>query len=493
MKLILKMYKKNYIIIISLIFLLFSTILHSKEITKEIIQDYFQNPVFEDLWFGVYDENNTRYGWHNINEFKEADYWVQLYQFEMKYLEVVEDGETLLENEITYYYKVKEYFDYNFPHSLKKIEFELQNNNDKESFEAIINNGIAKVTSNNNGKINNLEFKNVDIRFGDLMKLELLLHHYDDWEIGEVVNYKSYDMYSFEVSEEKDILEAIESKFYGGVKVPVYKFITETSETRSGFTAFFSVNSGKPMEYIDTYETTLLENKETAQNISFGGATNASETVTVDQILEDNENIKRLVLEIDGEYEKGFYIGDRQNVYSKDGKKYLELDFDFYDDPPANEKDIEKNLKATTLYPSNDEYFINLAKGIIGDVEDPWDQVQLLLNYVDIFIKSDYTANPNSVYDIIESKVGDCTEHALLFNTLARAAGIPSRELSGIINYEENKFALHAWNEVVINGYWYPVDPTWNYIVPPLTHIKFNLLEKVPATYNFIVVEIEYY
>ena len=72
MKLILKMYKKNYITIISLIFLFFSTILHSKEITKEIIQDYFQNPVFEDLWFGVYDENNIRYAWYNINEFKET-------------------------------------------------------------------------------------------------------------------------------------------------------------------------------------------------------------------------------------------------------------------------------------------------------------------------------------------------------------------------------------------------------------------------------------
>ena len=50
--------------------------------------------------------------------------------------------------------------------------------------------------------------------------------------------------------------------------------------------------------------------------------------ITVDQILENNEYIKRLVLEIDGEYEKGFYEGDRQNVYFKNGKKYLELDFD---------------------------------------------------------------------------------------------------------------------------------------------------------------------
>ena len=487
------MKKKFSIFLFFIVFLFNFSLLNAKEVTKEIIKDYFEDPIFQDLWFGIYDENNIRYAWFNMNEFKEAKYWVQASQFEMKYLEVVEENETLLENEITYFYKIKEYFDLDYPHSLKKIEFTLKNNDDNESFEAIIDNGVAKVKSNNNGKINNLEFKDIDIRFGDLLKLELLLNHYDDWEIGEIVKYKSYDMYSFEVSEEKDILESIETKFYSGVKVPVYKFTTETSDTRSGFTSYFSVNSGKPMEYVDTYETTLLENKETAQNISFGGASNASQTIMVDQILEDNENIKRLVLEIDGEYEKGFYLGDRQNVFSKNGKKYLELDFDLYDDPPATKKDIEKNLKATTLYPSNDEYFINLAEGIIGDLEDPWDQVQLLLNYVDIFIKDDYLANPLSVYDIVETKIGDCTEHALLFNTLARAVGIPSRELSGIINYEDNKFALHAWNEVVIDGYWYPVDPTWNYIVPPLTHIKFDLLESVPATYNFKVIEIEYY
>ena len=486
--------KSNFsIIAVFFIFIFNFTPLNAKEVTEQIIKEYLQDPVFQDLWFGVYDENNIRYAWYNVNEFKEGDYWVMVFESKTKYLEVVEDDETLLENEIIFYYKIKEYFDYSYPHSLKKIESTLKNNDDNESFEAIINNGIAKVISNNNGKINNLEFKDIDIQFGDLLKLELLLNYYDNWEIGEVVNYKSYDMDSFEISDEKDFLASIESKFYGGVKVPVYKFITETSDTRSGFSSYYSLNSKRPMEFIDVYDIYLLENKETAQDISFGGASNASQMVTVDQILEDNEYIKRLVLEIDGEYEKGFYVGDRQIVYSRDGKKYLELDFDLNDDPPANKKDIEKNLKATSLYPSNDEYLINLAEGIIGDVEDPWDQVQLLLNYVDMFIKDDYTANSYSVYDIIETKIGDCTEHALLFNTLARAVGIPSREIEGIINYEDNKFALHAWNEVVVNGYWYPVDPTWNYIVPPLTHIKFDLLESVPATYNFKVTEIEYY
>ena len=223
-----------------------------------MISDYFEDPTFQDLWFGIYDENNIRYAWYNVNEFKEGDYWVQVMQSKTKYLEVVEDGETLLENEIIFYYKTKEYFDYNYPHSLKKIELTLQNNNENESYEAIINNGIAKVTSNNNGKINNLEFKDIDIRLGDLLKLEILLHHHNDWEIGEIINYKSYDMYSFEVSEEKDILESIETKFYGGVKVPVYKFVTETSDTRSGFSSYYSLNSKKPMEFIDVYDNLFI-------------------------------------------------------------------------------------------------------------------------------------------------------------------------------------------------------------------------------------------
>ena len=100
------------------------------------------------------------------------------------------------------------------------------------------------------------------------------------------------------------------------------------------------------------------------------------------------------------------------------------------------------------------------TKKIIDDTKDEWDRVQLLLNYVDTYIEDDYLTNPLSVYDILEKKTGDCSEHALLFNTLARAAGIPSRELTGLMNYEDNKFGLHAWNEVVIEGYWYPVDPT---------------------------------
>jgi transglutaminase-like putative cysteine protease len=62
--------------------------------------------------------------------------------------------------------------------------------------------------------------------------------------------------------------------------------------------------------------------------------------------------------------------------------------------------------------------------------------------------------------DVIQSKKGDCTAYALLFTTLARAAGIPAREAGGwlYMGDEYQAFGFHAWNEVILDGHWVPVD-----------------------------------
>lgn len=64
-----------------------------------------------------------------------------------------------------------------------------------------------------------------------------------------------------------------------------------------------------------------------------------------------------------------------------------------------------------------------------------------------------------------------CTEYTDLFVTLARAAGIPAREVNGYAYTENPKIqplslvsdVLHAWAEYWDNsrGIWVPVDPTW--------------------------------
>ena len=485
--------KINFIIPFFLLNILFISFnLSSKEITNSDVFSYFENPIFQDLWFGIYDKKGIKYGWSNFNEYQKGKSWIFEINIEYKYLETVTDDNELLENEILITSAYKEYYSLTPPFLLEKLEYALVSGKDVENFIATIDDENVTATTDNNGSKNTFVKENFKISISDLLKAEMLLQKYNDWKIGDIINYKSFDASSFEVSDEKDIIEDISSKFLDGINVDFMKVKTVTSDTRAEFFTIFTYD-GRPLEYINTMEDWKLESKENAQRISYGGVTFEDRVITVNKQINDNEKLKSLILEIDGEYNGGIYIGDRQNTYTKNGRKYLELNFDFYDDPEVSIKDRKKNLQATSTYPSNDKKIVKLAKKIIGDTKDEWDKVQLLLDYVDTYIEDDYLANPLSVYDILEKKTGDCSEHALLFNTLARAAGIPSRELTGLINYEDNKFGLHAWNEVVIEGYWYPVDPTWNYLFPPLTHIKFQHLKDVPATFNFKLIELEYF
>ena len=71
---------------------------------------------------------------------------------------------------------------------------------------------------------------------------------------------------------------------------------------------------------------------------------------------------------------------------------------------------------------------------------------------------------------------GECTDFADLFTTLARTAGIPARTVFGIAynNADQPGFMFHAWNEVLANGQWQGVDPTWNQVRLDATHIKLS-------------------
>ena len=70
---------------------------------------------------------------------------------------------------------------------------------------------------------------------------------------------------------------------------------------------------------------------------------------------------------------------------------------------------------------------------------------------------------------------GDCTEHSVLFVALARALGIPSRQVHGLVyaRYADAKDALywHAWAEVLSGGEWIAVDPTFGQPVADATHV----------------------
>jgi hypothetical protein len=71
-----------------------------------------------------------------------------------------------------------------------------------------------------------------------------------------------------------------------------------------------------------------------------------------------------------------------------------------------------------------------------------------------------------------KSKSGNCQTHARLYTALARAAGIPTRFVSGLVYLEGKGFLYHSWAESFISGRWISIDPTYNQLPSDPTHLK---------------------
>ena len=78
-----------------------------------------------------------------------------------------------------------------------------------------------------------------------------------------------------------------------------------------------------------------------------------------------------------------------------------------------------------------------------------------------------------SAIETLSTLTGDCTETSALFAALARAAGVPTRVVFGLVykTAPTPRFAWHAWNEVAAAGGWVSVDATWGQLPVDLGHI----------------------
>ena len=114
---------------------------------------------------------------------------------------------------------------------------------------------------------------------------------------------------------------------------------------------------------------------------------------------------------------------------------------------------------------------INPHKELIG-LSDK-DKIKAL-EFSHNYLEYEFTLDA-SLDEIIHEQVGDCTEYAQLFVTLARLNGIPAREVGGLAyNYNDLEFQAHAWAEVWLNGQWKEVDPARNEFNIDASHITLS-------------------
>ncbi|MDD2319748.1 MAG: transglutaminase-like domain-containing protein [Geobacteraceae bacterium] len=107
---------------------------------------------------------------------------------------------------------------------------------------------------------------------------------------------------------------------------------------------------------------------------------------------------------------------------------------------------------------------------ILCGTEDPRAAVEKLVRWVADTV-ADTVSDSRSPLETLEQGSGNCLSHARLYVSLARAAGVPTRSVSGLVYVEGKGFLYHSWAESFV-GYWLPVDPTFGEVPANATHIK---------------------
>jgi hypothetical protein len=138
---------------------------------------------------------------------------------------------------------------------------------------------------------------------------------------------------------------------------------------------------------------------------------------------------------------------------------------------PETNLDLSPYLKSEIFIQSDSPEIKNQLQKIIGDEKDQKKIISLLLSWMKKEISKEFLISIPNALDVLKIKKGDCNEHATLFTALARAAGIPTKLVIGII-YAYNGFYYHAWNEVYL-GSWISVDSLMDQFPADVTHIRF--------------------
>lgn len=120
-------------------------------------------------------------------------------------------------------------------------------------------------------------------------------------------------------------------------------------------------------------------------------------------------------------------------------------------------------LISTPAMPASDPAIKGLAANITAQGRTDFEKTALLAQWVHDYITYDVSAASPSpdVRTILATRRGVCTEYSVLFVTLARSLGYPTRFVSGYAYASTlGVWQAHSWAEVWL-GEWVPVDPTW--------------------------------
>ena len=140
--------------------------------------------------------------------------------------------------------------------------------------------------------------------------------------------------------------------------------------------------------------------------------------------------------------------------------------------PPSKAATKEAYLKPADKIESDAPEIVVKAKELAAGKKDVQEVARTLASWTADWLK-DTVEDGGSAVVSLKERSGNCQTHARLYTALARAAGIPTRFVSGLVYQEGKGFLYHSWSESLLGETWVAIDPTFSQLPADPTHLKF--------------------
>ncbi len=291
-----------------------------------------------------------------------------------------------------------------------------------------------------------------------------------------------------DLTENTDVTEvlAVEETIADGVPAKVYTVRLTDGKTGDRVEAK-ALGNGRLLQL--TFGGILevrLEPEALAKNIEYSGDLFTSGLARPDKPLGEPGRVKTLVLRLRGAEGVEIVPDGRQIVTrEKDGATVVAV----RRGPPreslvkATPEELSEARKPTLEHPSDHPEIREAAAKAVGSAKTDAEKAAALVRFVSDYVVDAMSLTEITALDVLHAKKGDCSEHTALFVALAPAAGLAARPVSGWMygGDQLRAFGGHAWAEVVLDGRWVAVDPTWTQTEVDATHVRLGVRDQAEA------------
>lgn len=138
--------------------------------------------------------------------------------------------------------------------------------------------------------------------------------------------------------------------------------------------------------------------------------------------------------------------------------------------PPVAALPPAAYLQPAERIESSAPQIVQRAASLTKDRGSVQEKISSLVNWTAAWLE-DSIDDSGSAVNTLEKRSGNCQSHARLYTALARASGIPTRFVSGLMTQDGKGFLYHSWAESWVDGRWHAVDPTFNQPTADASHL----------------------